>query len=110
MALIGTTAKTAVTAKALKAAPPAAKAGLKAGRPVVKRKARRQLGEAADAFSLTLATYAPRVARQLGVKPPKSKRTTPRVLVGMIIGATGMYLLEPEHGPKHRKQLRKLLV
>jgi hypothetical protein len=108
MALLGTTAKAGVAAKGLKAAPPAAKAGFKTGKPIVKRKARKQLDEASDAIALTLATYVPRAARQLGLKPPKRKRTAPRVLAGVLIGAVGMYLFEPAQGPKHRKQLAKL--
>jgi hypothetical protein len=109
MAVLGRTAKAAAVAKGLKAAPPAAKAGIKTGRPIVKRKARKQLDEAGDAIALTLATYVPRAARQLGLKPPKRKRTTPRVLAGVLIGAAGVYLFEPDQGPKHRKRLAKLV-
>jgi hypothetical protein len=116
MALLGTAAKTAVGAKALKAAPAAAKGAVKAGKPVVKagkpalkRKTRKRLDEATDSLALTLAAYAPRAARQLGLQAPKRKRSTPRVLAGVAIGAAAMYLFEPEHGREHRDRLRALL-
>jgi hypothetical protein len=103
-----------------KATAPAAKGGLKVTKAIAKRKARgriEDLGDAARGFGAatrgvvtTVATYGPQAAQALGwVEPPKRKRTAPRVLVGIVIGATGMYLLEPgAAGREHRAQLAKL--
>jgi hypothetical protein len=122
MGVLGTTTKVALggkaaksplgrgaAAKTLKAAPGAAKSGLKLGKPVLKRRTRKRVDEATDAVVLALAGYAPRAVRRLGLEPPKRKRTTPRVLAGAAMGAAAMYLFEPGHGAEHRKQLAKLL-
>jgi hypothetical protein len=77
---------------------PVAKAGFKAGKPLVKRRARQrvdQLDHASRAVTQVLAAYAPRVAQELGLaEPPKPKRTAPRVAVGVLIGASAMYVFE----------------
>lgn len=55
-----------------------------------------------------VAVHATRAAYELGLaKPPK--RTTPRVVAGIVIGASAVYFLEPESGPKHRKKVVKLV-
>lgn len=55
-----------------------------------------------------MAVHATRAAYELGLaKPPK--RTTPRVVAGIVIGASAVYFLEPESGPKHRKKVVKLV-
>ncbi len=100
---------------AAKAAAPAAKGGLKVTKAIGKRKAGRSLedlGEAARGFLDLLAVYAPEAAQALGwVEPPKPKRTAPRVLVGVVIGAAAMYLLEPgTAGREHRAQVAKLFA
>lgn len=98
-----------------KATAPAAKGGIKVTKAIGKRKARRRiedLGDAARGFVGLLAVYGPEAAQALGwVEPPKPKRTAPRVLIGVVIGATGMYLLEPgAPGREHRAQLAKLVA
>ena len=122
MAALGTTTKVALGAKAaksplgrgaavktIKATPAAAKAGLKVGKPILKRRTRRRVDEAADAVVLALASYAPRAVRQLGLEPPKRKHTAPRFLAGAVLGAAAVYLLEPESGAQHRARLAKLV-
>ncbi len=103
-----------------KATAPAAKGGFKVTKAFAKRKARgriedlgdaaRGVGDATRGFVTMLAVYGPEAAQALGwVEPPKPKRTAPRVLIGVVIGATGMYLLEPgAAGREHRAQLAKL--
>lgn len=90
---------------------PAGKLELKASKPTIERQARRrvdQLGEAAQQLSEAvrttgriLAVDGPAVAYALGLaEPPKPKRTAPRVAVGIVIGASAMYLLDAEHREK----------
>jgi hypothetical protein len=92
---------------------PAGKFGLKAGKPLLKRRACRRaarLGETARTMGETLVTYGPQAAYELGLaEPPKPKRTTPRVAAGVLLGASAMYFLEPEHGREHREKLTELL-
>jgi hypothetical protein len=96
-----------------KMAIPAGKAGVKASKPVLKRQARAlagQLDEASRSFGETLANYAPGLAYDLGLaKPPKPKRSTPRVLAGAALGAGVVYFFEPENGKKHRKKIARLV-
>lgn len=97
------------------AAPPIAKLGVKAGKKRISRKTRKQLEQLGDTVGnvASLASnYVPQaaeVAQQLGlVEPPPRKKTAPRVLAGVAIGAALMYLLEPGVGDQHRRQLQKL--
>ncbi len=96
-----------------KIAVPAGKAGLKASKPLLKRRARQrvdQLDRASRTLGEALAVYAPRAAYDLGLaEPPKPKRTAPRVLVGVVIGAGAMYFLEPAHGREHREKVAQLV-
>ena len=96
-----------------KLARPAGKAGLKASKPLLKRRARQrveQLDRASRTLGEALAVYAPRVAYDLGLaEPPKPKRTAPRVAAGVAIGASAMYLLEPGHGKEHRDKVAQLV-
>jgi|GEM_PF-2174087 len=111
-----------------RSAPPLARATLRVGRPIVKRRARRRLSAAADttgaaiaqtagavaAFVETageiLAAYGPPAAQALGLcEPPRQRRTAPRVALGVLIGAGAMYLLEPGQGAEHRRQLLRLV-
>jgi hypothetical protein len=96
-----------------KIAVPAGKAGLKASRPMLKRRARqcvKQLDRASETLGEALAVYAPKAAYDLGLaEPPKSKRTAPRVAAGMVIGASAMYFLEPGHGKEHREKVAQLV-
>jgi hypothetical protein len=93
-----------------KAAPPAAKLGWKVAKPRLSRGTRRRAERLGDVVGSALTVYGPQAAEQLGlIEPPKPKRTAPRVIAGVVIGATAMYLLEPEHGREHREQLLQLV-
>jgi hypothetical protein len=93
-----------------KAAPPAAKLGWKFAKPRLKRTTRRKAERFGDVLGTTLTVYGPQAARQLGLaEPPKPKRTAPRIVLGILIGATAVYFLEPEHGAQHREQVLKLV-
>lgn len=96
-----------------KIAVPAGKAGLKASKPVLKRKARQrvqQLDRASRTLGEALAVHAPRAAYDLGLaEPPKPKRTTPRVAAGVVIGASAVYFFEPGHGKEHREKVAQLV-
>ena len=110
-----------------KASSPFARLGLRAGKPVAKRRARQQaerigetartvgetartIGETARTVGETLATYGVPAAYELGlIEPPKQKRTAPWVAAGVVIGASAVYFLEPEHGREHREKLAQLV-
>jgi hypothetical protein len=96
-----------------KAAVPVRKAGLKASKPLRKRRARRRVEKVNDLArqaAEVLTVYAPRTAYELGLaEPPKSKRTAPRVAAGVVIGASAVYFLEPEHGREHREKVAQLV-
>jgi hypothetical protein len=110
MAVLSTTTK----AKAVKGAvkyPVVLRATGKTAKPVVKarvkrsgRKARRQavsFGEGVRDVTETLVTYGPPAAQELGlIEPPKQKKTLPRVIVGIIIGAAAVLLLDPKNREK----------
>jgi hypothetical protein len=89
----------AATRLLAKASAPGAKGALRFGKAVTKRKAQRRvgdLGKTARTVGETLAVYGPEAAQLFGwVEPPKPKRTAPRVVIGIVIGAMAMYLLEP---------------
>jgi gas vesicle protein len=96
---------------AIKVAGPAAKLGKPLAKRQIRRKARRW-GDAATALTSTLAAYAPGAARELGLiveQAPPRKRTAPRVAVGIVIGAAGAYLLDPERGPERRRKVLEVL-
>jgi len=123
MAVLGTTAKGALAVKGAKgvaknpailragakAAPPTAKLAFRVGKPVAKRRARRRaqrVGESARTVATTLAVHGPQAAQELGLMPaPKRKRTLPRILVGMLLGAGLVYFLDPQHGSERRQRL-----
>jgi hypothetical protein len=103
-----------------KAARPAGRFGFKAGKPVAKRQLRqraarlgetaRSIGEATRSIGETLPISVPQLAYELGlVQPPKRKRTAPRVAVGIVIGASAMYFLEPEHGRERRERVAQMV-
>lgn len=96
-----------------KVALPAGRAGLKASKPLLKRGARKrveQLDRASRTLGEALAVHAPRAAYDLGLaEPPKSKRTAPRIIVGVLIGASAVYFLEPGHGKEHREKVAQLV-
>lgn len=102
-----------MVAKGTKLALPVGKAGLKAGKPLAKRRIRQraeQLDRASHTLGQALAVYAPQVAYELGLaQPPKPKRMVPRILVGVVIGASAMYFLEPGHGKEHREKVVQLV-
>ena len=131
MSIISPTTKTKAGAKAAKAAKamatrprilasgtrvavPTVKFAAKARKPLVKRRARRRadrLGKAARKFGEVVVEYGPTAAYELGLaEPPKEKRTAPRVVAGIVIGATAVYFLEPEQGPERRKKVAELVA
>lgn len=103
----------------LQLAPPAAKAGGKLAKPFVKRRARRRVarvGEAAREIAVTVATYAPQVARAAEyLAPPSRKKRIARPAAGVVLGtgavlgAAAVYFLEPRGGREHRMRVRKLV-
>jgi hypothetical protein len=97
-----------------KAGAPVAKGGARLGKTVAKRKANRRIediGRTARTVGETISTYGPEAAQLFGwVEPPKPKRTAPRVLVGVVIGAAAMFVLEPSAAGKERRaKVRELL-
>ena len=127
MSLLSSTTKLKLGAKATKHAarnPALVKFGAQAGMPVARlaakaqtsmarRRARRRvgnLGEAVRSAGETLVTYGPQAARELGlVEAPKPKRTAPRLAAGVVLGASAVYFLEPEHGKEHREKVAQLV-
>lgn len=97
-----------------KASTPAAKGGMRLGKTIAKRKLSHRIedvGKTARAVRETIAIYGPEAAQLFGwVEPPKPKRTAPRVLVGIVIGATAMFLLEPGAPGKQRREKLIALV
>jgi hypothetical protein len=104
----------AATRLVAKAGAPVAKGGVRVGKTVAKRKANRRIedvGKTARTVGETIATYGPEAAQLFGwVEPPKRKRTAPRVLVGVVIGAAAMFLLEPSAAGKERRAKVRELV
>lgn len=96
-----------------KVAAPSGKAALKVSKPLLKRRARKRLEgieSASHKLGHVLAVEVPRAAYDLGLaESPKPKRTAPRVAAGVVIGASAMYFLEPEHGKEHREQIAQLV-
>ena len=76
---------------------PAIRFGFKLSKPVAKRKARERVEPALVVVRTVgplVAEYGPPLAEQFGlIEKPKPKRTAPRVLVGVVIGAGAMYVL-----------------
>ena len=97
----------AATRLVAKAGAPVVKGGARLGKTAAKRKANRRMenvGRTARTVGETIATYGPEAAQLFGwVEPPKRKRTAPRVLVGVVIGAATMFLLEPSAAGKERR-------
>jgi hypothetical protein len=95
------------------AARPVGKLSLKVGKPFAKLSAREQaerIGSAARTIGETIAVYGPEAAYELGLaERPKPKRTAPRVAAGVVIGASAVYFLEPEHGREHREKVAQLV-
>ncbi len=101
-------------------APPVARGSFKVAKPLIKRRARQQaasvgdalraLGDAAKVLGETLVTYGPPALYELGlIEPPKQKRSAPRIALGVLIGATAVYFLEPGVGGEHRQQVANLI-
>lgn len=127
MSVISTTTKGKVGLKAAKgaakrpkvvlagtrAAVPAVKLGGKAGKPLLKRRARQrtdQLLGVSRKVGEALTVYGPQAAYELGLaEPPKPKRTAPRLAAGMVIGAGAVYFLEPGQGREHREKVAQLV-
>jgi hypothetical protein len=116
MAWLSTTTKGKVGVKAargLAMRPELAKLAFRASKPLLKRRARQsaeQFTDTARTVATILAIYGPLVGQELGlVEAPKSKRTAPRVAVGIVIGASAVYFLEPRYGRERREQLLRLV-
>jgi hypothetical protein len=127
MSVISTTTKGKVGLKAAKgaakrpravlagtrAAIPAAKLGVKASRPLLKRRARQRADQLLDVsrkVGQALTVYGPQTAYELGLaEPPKPKRTAPRLAAGIVIGASAVYFLEPGQGREHRERVAQLV-
>ncbi len=96
-----------------RAVPPAARLGLTLGKPMAKRRARQRredLSKAAQTVRRILATYWPEAARQLQIgEPPRRRRNAPLLAVGVGIGASAVYFLEPGTGKEHRERVLKLI-
>ena len=103
----------AVTRLVFKGSAPAAKGGFRMGGAMAKRQARRRvedLRRAARIMGEMTSVYGPEAAQLMGwVEPPKPKRTAPRVMMGIVIGATAMYFLEPGAGKEHRQKALSLI-
>lgn len=116
MAWVSTTTKRKVGVKAAKGLamrPELARLTFRAGKPLLKRRARQsaeQLADAARTVVTILAIYGPLVGQELGlVEAPKPKRTAPYVAAGVVIGASAVYFLEPRYGRERRQQLLRLV-
>jgi hypothetical protein len=118
MAILKTSTKTKLRAKAVKQAaknPRLLKYVVKFVKPVAKRRARKRaerVGEAARSIATTVATYAPYVAQASAslAPPPKRKRFAPRLGAavlgtGAVLGAAAAYFLGPADA---RKKFRHL--
>ncbi len=105
----------------VKAARPTTKLAFKVAKPIAKRKATQKMapiaeaaqrvGEVAGLAYAVIATYGPDAARELGLiePPPKPKRTLPRVVIGVVIGGTAVYFLDPDSGDERRKKVAGLV-
>jgi hypothetical protein len=70
-----------------------------------------QLGDAARLVGQMAIVYGPPAAEVFGlIEAPKPRRTAPAFVVGIAVGATAVYFLEPEHGPEHRRRVQKLVA
>jgi hypothetical protein len=114
MAWVSTTTKGKVGVKAVKGLairPELAKLTFRASKPLLKRRARQraeQLADAARTLATVLAIYGPLVGQELGlVEAPKPRRRALSVATGVVIGASAVYFLEPQHGRERREQLRR---
>ena len=135
MAVLSSTTKAKAGVKAAKAAAknpalirtgakvssPGRGLALKAGKLVAKRRARQQakrigetartVGETARGVGEIVAAYGVPAAYLLGlIEQPTPKRTAPRVAAGVVIGASAVYFLEPEHGREHREKVAELVT
>jgi hypothetical protein len=102
-----------VTRVAARAAAPVGKAGLSFRKRLAKQRAQRRVqraGKAARTVGNTLLVEAPEAAQRLGlIERPAPKRTAPRIAVGVLLGASAMYMLEPGVGRQHRERVLSLV-
>jgi len=124
--LVRTAAKTAgkhpnATWTGVRRSAPAARLAFKLGRSMYQRRTRRRMqrigatarttGEWLAATGELLATYGPQAAQELGlVEAPKPKRTAPRFVAGVAVGAGVVYFFEPERGRVRREKLLELVA
>lgn len=100
---------------ALEAAPPLAKLSWMIGRRAARRRARQRWEQVIPTIERTanlVTTLAPQVLVELGlIEPPRQRRELiAKVSGGLLVGAAAFYLLEPTHGPEHRRHLQRLIV
>jgi hypothetical protein len=103
------------TRRAAKATAPAAKAGFNLRKGLAKRRAARRVErarETARRVGYAVFVQAPQAAQELGlIERPAPKRTAPRIVVGVLLGASAMYLLEPgTPGKQHREKVASLVA
>jgi hypothetical protein len=58
-----------------------------------------------------IAIHGPQAAQELGlIEAPKRKRTGPRFLAGVVVGAGVVYFFEPDRGRAHRERVLALVA
>jgi hypothetical protein len=115
MSVLSTKTKTRVGVKTAKQAathPKLALRGARAAKPVVrgvvKHKARHQAAAVVDAGRSVGETVF-EAGRQAALDAAPQKRTAPWLALGIAIGATLMYLLDPASGGKRRRSVLALV-
>lgn len=70
-----------------------------------------RLGDVARLLGQMVVVYGPPAAEVFGlIEAPKPRRTAPPFVAGIAVGAVGVYFLDPEHGPEHRRRVQKLVA
>ncbi len=93
-----------------RAVAPVGKASFRVGKPLMNRQLRRRARRIADTTGLVLTSYGPLAAYALGLaEPPRQRRVTPWLGTGVVIGASAVYLLEPEQGGERRQRIAQLV-
>ena len=100
---------------AIQSAAPLARLSFGVSRRMARRRAQRrwdQIAPTINALTSLAATFGPHLAEQFGiVEPPRrTSRVAPKLAIGALVGAGAFYLLEPQHGPEHRRQVQRLIA
>lgn len=119
MSVLSTKTKARVgvmTAKQAAKHPKLALRGAKGAKPVVRsvvnmraRQARQQAAVVIDA-GRSIAQTAFEAGRQAARAQAPRKRSAPRVMLGIAVGATAMYLLDPASGDERRRNVLGLIT